>query len=677
MTRTEIYAPLTRLKKQLSRFGLVGVSNTAIDFLITNILFLVFLPSSPLSLFTISAVAGASAACNSYYLNSRWTFQSNNTSKQTIPKFAMVSALGLVVNSAIFMSIVTSLPEKLPGLFSHDIYLINVAKLCSVLLAMLVTFLGYRLWVFNSQDHEQLRQENPSLTGNADTQWKPMCILVLLALLIRLVYLYFTPVVYGDAANYAWDAWGIGTGNPQSIDVFWHSLFDFWQALWVALGLSSYHALVISTLIPGVLLIIPVYRITQRLYGHQAAQVAALFTALQPRLIEYASNGYAESFFLLFLLWAVYELICLQQQSKGNHTLAIGLGLAVYFLCRNEGIIFIAGIFALWLYFAYKESLPAWTSIAQVSLIIALITLAYTQINHALWDQYGLFSKATNLAKETSEGVDLAAVVKSSSTVSSVQAFDPIHTITLMFQRWPENIQLLMIKLPGVLFSPLFIFALLLPWTNKKRPVNRYESWPLHTFIAFPVLFYPFIQLEPRMLFPIAIGVNIFGAAGLIAFAHILQLKLNSQKLLGLSIQKTLITGIAVFFIASSALLSWSTEQKQAYHRVVGAWVKEHIPQTASIYGNGFGYISNTGFWADRPDVQRYPWAESDTELSQRLQQQTHGKESYLILYEEMLQRSNPSLLSVLDIQPKGLSLIKTFQSPASGRIAVFRIKAQ
>ena len=61
--------PLQRLATQLTRFSLVGVVNTGIDFLVTNLLFLAFRPSGMQGLTLISVAACLVAATKSFLAN--------------------------------------------------------------------------------------------------------------------------------------------------------------------------------------------------------------------------------------------------------------------------------------------------------------------------------------------------------------------------------------------------------------------------------------------------------------------------------------------------------------------------------------------------------------------------------------------------------------------------------
>ena len=88
--------PLQRLASQLTRFSLVGVANTGIDFLVTNLLFLAFRPAGMLGLTLISVVACLVAATNSYLVNSRWTFIDQAGGSGQVRRFVVFAALGLV-----------------------------------------------------------------------------------------------------------------------------------------------------------------------------------------------------------------------------------------------------------------------------------------------------------------------------------------------------------------------------------------------------------------------------------------------------------------------------------------------------------------------------------------------------------------------------------------------------
>ena len=680
-------SPFARLGRQLARFGLVGASNTGIDFIITNLLFFLFLPKTSSALFAISAVACTVAAANSYLLNSRWTFQSKNSTPVHIPRFAAVAVLGLLVNSSVFMSLLATLPPMFPDLESF--YLVNFAKLVGVAVALSVTFLGYRLGVFDVDDIAAIRA-SVTLQGveRGGIDWRALLPLLLLALVVRLLYLNFVPVVYGDGVTYAAAARELVANNIALLDVFWHSLFDFWEAIFIAVGMSAYAALVTSTLIPGLLILLPIYLLTQRLYGSRAAWIAVLFTALHPRMIEYSLNGYGEMFFFCAAMWALWGITCLMShlRKQKRPLIVASIGLLVLFLCRNELLVFIVLILFLFAYCQYKQGFSPWSTIAVILLTMLVGTLFYMQSSVMLWGdgEYGLFAKSTNLEKPISESIDMHVGAKFTYDYDDgrkAEADISMSTLGLrMLERWPDNINYLVVKFPGMLMSPLFIIALLLPMLAGRRALYRYDEWPLLTFMVFPLLFYPFLNFEPRMLFPIVIAINIFAAGGVLALVAFIQKKTGSEKIMGMKAETLLLMVMVILLLLLTVLLGWNSWEKRYYHRQVGDWVNQHIASDTYIYGDGFGYISNTMFWTNRRSYEARPWASTAKKLRLRicaLNKKRGDSPPVVIFYESFLKKANPELLPLLDQTPPAYRLIKAFYFSRSGRIQLLALQCQ
>lgn len=232
---------LQRLTTQLTRFSLVGVANTGIDFLVTNLLFLAFRPTGMAGLTLISLVACLVAASNSYLVNSRWTFTDRANQDGQIGRFVVFAALGMVVNTAVFLFLVRYLPLLLT---LDPVSNLNLAKLGGVVCALAVTFLGYRFGVFYSAAIAGFRKDC-RLQPATGLPWKQLWLILAVALAARLLFVSIAPVAYGDAVSYSWVAWLTARGEWQLADPFWHSLFDFWQVLLLMTGIGQYPALVL------------------------------------------------------------------------------------------------------------------------------------------------------------------------------------------------------------------------------------------------------------------------------------------------------------------------------------------------------------------------------------------------------------------------------------------------
>jgi putative flippase GtrA len=123
---------------QFVKFGIVGVSNTLLTFVVYTILLKVF----GVWYLAASAIGFAVGTVNSFVLNRRWTFRGHVGDALTPLRWAVVQCGGLGVN------------EGLLYLFVHDA---GVEKLLAQALATAVvtvsTFFANRAWTFR---HEAL-----------------------------------------------------------------------------------------------------------------------------------------------------------------------------------------------------------------------------------------------------------------------------------------------------------------------------------------------------------------------------------------------------------------------------------------------------------------------------------------------------------------------------------------
>jgi len=121
---------------QLIRFGIVGVINTGVDFAVFTLLNAAF-GVEPL----ICQIVGYSAGiANSFVMNKLWTFESKKSNISTqfqLFKFVLINLVSLGL-SLLGLKI-------LNGYFEINIY---IAKVIVTVLAQIVNYLGYKVWVF-------------------------------------------------------------------------------------------------------------------------------------------------------------------------------------------------------------------------------------------------------------------------------------------------------------------------------------------------------------------------------------------------------------------------------------------------------------------------------------------------------------------------------------------------
>lgn len=140
---------IERLVKQFSKFFIVGIINTGIDFAVLNVEMLVTGIKSGPELILLNVISFSIAVVNSYFMNKRWTFEDKrpdgNKAAVKFSQFIGVSLIGLCINSFVIYGF-TSLIPVMFGL-SAQLW-VNVAKIFATGASMAWNFVGYKLWVF-------------------------------------------------------------------------------------------------------------------------------------------------------------------------------------------------------------------------------------------------------------------------------------------------------------------------------------------------------------------------------------------------------------------------------------------------------------------------------------------------------------------------------------------------
>ncbi len=140
--------------QQLAKYGLVGISNTLLDFSVLNLLSYAFHIYSGSSLILINVFSFLAANINSYFWNKYWTFQSQSKKVAgEFLRFLIVSIIGFLLNSIILWFFTTIMEPSL-GL-SPQIWE-NIAKLIATGGYIIWNFIGYKLIVFKGNTENKI-----------------------------------------------------------------------------------------------------------------------------------------------------------------------------------------------------------------------------------------------------------------------------------------------------------------------------------------------------------------------------------------------------------------------------------------------------------------------------------------------------------------------------------------
>ena len=117
------------------KFGIIGISNTLINWIIFFLLNLV-----EVNYILANIIAYSLATINSYIWNSKWVFKYNNEKWVSSLKFIIVNLVGLILNTIILFILV-------------DMF--NINKIISLVMAtgvvMIINYISNRLWVFKQK----------------------------------------------------------------------------------------------------------------------------------------------------------------------------------------------------------------------------------------------------------------------------------------------------------------------------------------------------------------------------------------------------------------------------------------------------------------------------------------------------------------------------------------------
>ena len=130
------------------KFGVVGVINTIIDYVLFQIFIAVFDIRAAVFIFLASCVSSGIAMINSFILNKKWTFEDKEEKyiKQFIT-FFIINIFSIVLNSGTV--------TILNGIVSQDFHMLGLTlrsllftKVVAIAFTMVFNFICYRIWVF-------------------------------------------------------------------------------------------------------------------------------------------------------------------------------------------------------------------------------------------------------------------------------------------------------------------------------------------------------------------------------------------------------------------------------------------------------------------------------------------------------------------------------------------------
>lgn len=125
---------LIKGKKEFIKFGIVGVSNTLITFLVYNILL-----KLGVNYLVANVIGYICGMINGFIWSKKWVFKVEDESKMYFVKFALVNLLSLAVSTGLLMILVKQLSLNS-----------TVAQLITTCITVVINYLLNKVWTFNT-----------------------------------------------------------------------------------------------------------------------------------------------------------------------------------------------------------------------------------------------------------------------------------------------------------------------------------------------------------------------------------------------------------------------------------------------------------------------------------------------------------------------------------------------
>ncbi|MDP1689507.1 MAG: GtrA family protein [bacterium] len=131
------------INSQFLKFVGIGISNTAVDFIILNLI--LFFGDGEIIWFMMSkTISFLGASTNSFFWNKYWTFKSSGKFHQEIFPFIVISGIALIINVSTASILFRLFIDYLPSVFAA-----NVSAVFASLVAFSCNFFGYKYFVFH------------------------------------------------------------------------------------------------------------------------------------------------------------------------------------------------------------------------------------------------------------------------------------------------------------------------------------------------------------------------------------------------------------------------------------------------------------------------------------------------------------------------------------------------
>jgi 4-amino-4-deoxy-L-arabinose transferase-like glycosyltransferase len=341
-----------------------------------------------------------------------------------------------------------------------------------------------------------------------DSSSKLLILAVLVAALLRIVFLIWASkhgvIIDNEGAEYARIAENLRTGQGymgmfnNGVQLNFPPLFPLLIAALSFLLPNAEIAARVVNIVAGAALVIPVFKLAERIYNRKVACIVAVMVACHPLLIARSISTYAEGVYLTFLMCGVFYVVRWVEEQTVRACIYAGGFFGLAYLVRPEafvvvGVITVAGLAWAICVHNRRRVLIGVLSLAAIFVLVASPYIAFLSINSGKFRIEGkgsiLYAWGTKLDAGmsvtetfTKIGEDLSeegVFMKSNYDALNAASYTPFDMIAYFLRSAPENLKTIYYGLwdsrsagAPVLFMLVFIGLLRTAW-DRRRVVNE------------------------------------------------------------------------------------------------------------------------------------------------------------------------------------------------------------
>lgn len=533
--------------------------------------------------------------------------------------------------------------------------------------------------------------------------------IVLAALVFRVVLISLPRIIRWDEPDYLWLGKNLLTGRGYTItgvpELHYPPLFPLLSGSIYLLTSNPEMGSAFWYILLGALVVIPIYFLARRIYGHQVALLSALLVAFFPALSSAVLYwGTMTEPLFIFLVYSALCAATIALDSDKVWPFGIAGGLfSLAYLSRPEGIIWFAAFGILFvLLWMLRRQLLRWRTLAHLGIyLLAFVLLAapymiFTYRHSGKWMVTGKLGITYDIGEAVLER-DPVLYDKVTASLDSAgkeilwwsnQRFEQsildifLDNPTKFLRRIWRNLRQMQAYLFSSTIFPLFLLAPVVlgwfryPWSRRRcglEVILWFGILPVLSFLPFHIEVRFFSPAFPAMLIWVAVGLRDMGAwlAETLAhwrFGHIRKGQVEYLKRWQPRAVVLLSALLMVYLGFTHARVIERGSQDLSYaHKEIGLWLKKYAPPDAAIMSRdlAISLYAERGFVASpRADYATY------------LDYARRKGATYLVVDERELRVLRPHLAFLLDDTNPPPELERVFSAvDGRGRTIGYRIK--